>query len=60
MPTKFCQCCGMPLRDTDEMFGPEKILEQRKGYCIYCYRFKPDILLACLERYPYITRGMTP
>jgi hypothetical protein len=37
METKFCQCCGMPMGDTDEMYGNEKDGSKSNDYCKYCY-----------------------
>jgi len=33
----FCQSCGMPMGDTDEMYGTEKDGTKSKDYCSYCY-----------------------
>ena len=34
---KFCQSCGMPMGDTNELFGTEKNGEKSADYCKYCY-----------------------
>ncbi|MCE5342899.1 MAG: zinc ribbon domain-containing protein [Clostridiaceae bacterium] len=38
MKAKFCQSCGMPMGDTDEMFGNEKDGSKSDDYCTYCYQ----------------------
>lgn len=35
--TKFCQSCGMPMGETDEMYGTEKNGGKNSDYCKYCY-----------------------
>ncbi len=37
MEVKFCQSCGMPMGDTDAMYGTEKDGTKSKDYCQYCY-----------------------
>ncbi len=37
MEGNFCQSCGMPMGDTDEMYGTEKDGLKSKDYCTYCY-----------------------
>ena len=34
---KFCQSCGMPLGETDQMLGTEKDGSKSSLYCKYCY-----------------------
>lgn len=34
---KFCQSCGMPMGDTDELYGCEKDGNKSTDYCSYCY-----------------------
>lgn len=34
---KFCQSCGMPMGNTDEMYGREANGEKSADYCIHCY-----------------------
>lgn len=34
---KFCQSCGMPMGDTDELYGNEATGEKNGDYCKYCY-----------------------
>jgi hypothetical protein len=38
MQTKFCQCCGMPMGDAEELFGTEKDGTKSEEYCTYCYQ----------------------
>ncbi len=38
MEQKFCQSCGMPLGDNQEVFGTEKDGSLNRDYCIYCYK----------------------
>ncbi len=33
----FCQSCGMPMGDTDELYGLEANGERSTDYCKYCY-----------------------
>lgn len=37
MEEKYCQCCGMPMGKTDEMYGTEADSGKSKDYCKYCY-----------------------
>ena len=37
METRFCQVCGMPMGETDELYGTEKDGTKSKDYCKYCY-----------------------
>ncbi len=37
METKYCQSCGMPMGETDELYGTEKDGTKSKDYCKYCY-----------------------
>lgn len=34
---KYCQCCGMPMGETDELYATEKDGTKSKDYCKYCY-----------------------
>lgn len=34
---KFCQCCGMPMGDTNELYGTEANGSKSSDYCSYCY-----------------------
>lgn len=33
----FCQSCGMPMGETDELYGTEADGSKSKCYCKYCY-----------------------
>ena len=37
MEERYCQCCGMPMGETDEMYGTEADGAKSKDYCQYCY-----------------------
>lgn len=37
MNQKFCQSCGMPLGDTDELHGTNADGSQNETYCKYCF-----------------------
>ncbi|NLI22827.1 MAG: transcriptional regulator [Clostridiales bacterium] len=37
MQGKLCQSCGMPMGDTDELYGTEKDGAKSPDYCRYCY-----------------------
>ena len=37
MEEKFCQCCGMPMGETDALYGTEKDGRKSQDYCKYCY-----------------------
>ena len=37
MEMKLCQCCGMPMGETDEMYGNEMDGRKSADYCKYCY-----------------------
>ncbi|KAB3535734.1 transcriptional regulator [Alkaliphilus pronyensis] len=37
MQENYCQCCGMPMGQTDEMYGLEKDGSKSKDYCKHCY-----------------------
>lgn len=34
---KFCQSCGMPMGDSDELYGAETNGSKNADYCKYCY-----------------------
>lgn len=38
MNQKFCQCCGMPMGDTDEMNGTNADGSKSEDYCDYCFK----------------------
>jgi len=37
MEEKYCQSCGMPMGETDEMYGTELNGSKNTEYCKYCY-----------------------
>jgi len=37
MQEKMCESCGMPMGDTDEMYGLEADGSKSADYCMYCY-----------------------
>jgi hypothetical protein len=37
MQEKFCESCGMPMGETDEIYGTESNGNKSVDYCKYCY-----------------------
>ena len=37
MQEKFCESCGMPMGETDEMYGTETSGSKSTDYCKFCY-----------------------
>ena len=37
MQEKFCESCGMPMGETDEMYGTEANGQKSLDYCKFCY-----------------------
>ena len=37
MQEKFCESCGMPMGETDEMYGTESDGSKSADYCKNCY-----------------------
>ena len=37
MSEQFCQCCGMPMGETNEMYGSNADGSTNEDYCSYCY-----------------------
>jgi len=37
MQEKFCESCGMPMGETDEMYGTEASGAKSTDYCKNCY-----------------------
>lgn len=35
---KFCQSCGMPMGETDELYGTNKDGTKNVDYCSYCFK----------------------
>lgn len=38
MEGKVCQCCAMPMGDTDELYGTNADGSKNDEYCKYCYQ----------------------
>lgn len=64
---KMCQCCAMPMEDTNEMYGTNKDGSKTDDYCSYCYKdgnFTADISMeemikACVPHMVEANKGMT-
>lgn len=37
MNEKFCECCGVPMGDTDEMYGTNADGSKSIDYCKHCF-----------------------
>ena len=37
MNQRFCQCCGMPMGDTEELYGTNADGTKNDEYCKYCF-----------------------
>lgn len=37
MEQKYCQSCGMPMGETDELYGTQTDGSKNEDYCKYCY-----------------------
>lgn len=37
MEERYCQSCGMPMGQTDELYGTEADGTKNHDYCKYCY-----------------------
>ncbi len=37
MGDKYCQSCGMPMGETDELYGTNSDGDKSGDYCKYCY-----------------------
>ena len=37
MQEKFCESCGMPMGETNEMYGTESNGSKSTDYCKFCY-----------------------
>ncbi|WNY27532.1 zinc ribbon domain-containing protein [Methanolapillus ohkumae] len=49
MSENNCQSCGMPMGDTDEMYGKNADGSKSKDYCAYCFedgKFTADVSMA--------------
>lgn len=62
MEQQYCQSCGMPMKENDELYGEEKDGSKSKDYCVYCYdkgSFKTDetmeqMIESCI---PHMVKG---
>lgn len=67
METKYCQVCGMPMGDTNELYGTEKDGTKSEDYCKYCYdngefTFKgtmDEMIEFCVPNMAKANKGMT-
>lgn len=67
MDEKYCQCCGMPMGNSDEMYGTEANGSKSTDYCKYCYdngRFTSDLSMdqmieACVPHMVSANEGIT-
>ncbi len=49
MEERYCQSCGMPMGDGDELYGTEKDGGRSADYCMNCYsngEFTSDLTMA--------------
>ena len=49
MEQKFCQSCGMPMGETNEMYGTNTDGTKSADYCQYCFEngaFTSDVTMA--------------
>lgn len=37
MNEKYCQCCGMPMGESDELYGTNADGSKSTDYCKYCF-----------------------
>ena len=67
MNEKFCGCCGMPMGNTDEMYGSNADGSKSKDYCKYCFEngaFTSDCTMdemieSCVQPMVAANPGMT-
>ena len=64
MEERYCQCCGMPMGETDELYGTEADGSKSQDYCKYCYDkgvFLQDCTMEEMIEFcvPHVT-SMTP
>lgn len=48
MSEKFCQSCGMPMGNTDELYGLNEDGSKSRDYCKYCFvdgKFTVDVTM---------------
>ncbi|WIV12615.1 zinc ribbon domain-containing protein [Proteiniborus sp. MB09-C3] len=64
---RFCQSCGMPMGETDELYGLNSDGSKSKDYCIYCIKdgeFTADVSMngmieICIPHMVSAYNGMT-
>ena len=67
MEEKYCQCCGMPMGTTDEMYGTNADGSKSEDYCKYCFEngaFTADCTIdemieACVPHMASANSGMS-
>lgn len=67
MKEKFCQSCGMPMGEGDDLFGTNSDGSKSGDYCSYCYgngEFKGDFTMdeminLCVPNMVAANSGMT-
>ena len=67
MEEKYCQCCGMPMGTTDEMYGTNADGSKSEDYCKYCFEngaFTADCTMdemieACVPHMASANSGMS-
>lgn len=67
MEAKYCQSCGMPMGDTDEMYGTNQDKTKSEDYCTYCYmdgKFTSEMTMdemieVCVPPYVAANPGMS-
>lgn len=67
MNNNFCQCCGMPMGDTDEMYGLNADGSKNKDYCSYCFKdgkftfngSMDELIEFCIPNVTSANKGMT-
>ncbi|MFH1512892.1 MAG: zinc ribbon domain-containing protein [Bacillota bacterium] len=67
MEEKACQCCAMPMGNTDELFGSNADGSKNEEYCMYCYangeaQFKgtmEEMIEICVPHVVSANPGMT-
>lgn len=68
MKEKYCQSCGMPMGETDELYGTEADGSKNHDYCSYCYdkgSFTADCTMEemiefCIPHMANADSGMSP
>ena len=67
MEERFCQCCGMPMGQTDELYGTNTDGSKSTDYCKYCYDkgvladcTMEEMIEGCIAPMVENNPGMTP